>query len=960
MARLDTRQRTIALVAAAVVVGAGLWATQGAAARAPAECFEDPDVDVGIVLDRSGSMTGDRIDTAKSGAQNLVDRLDAGDLSGLVSYSSSARLDQTLTSNHTATSDAIADLTVGGSTATGDAIELSHDDLQASAREDIFDAMVVLTDGKTNTGADPVTQAQQAKDDGIKVFAIGIGDGINEEDLREIASEPEERYFHQANDSSEVEAVFDNVTEELTKRNDTIAPSIDVNLPREGHLYVDGVDQGPGTSILEDRATLLGDLSFQAAASDNCYLDHATLSVSDAGFSYTENATSIATDPFPASALEPGNYTLDAEAVDWVGLNATDRLGLHVLQPQAQSRSIGLWAGAATPENPEYRSQGIHLTDEGTADHTTATVTDETTGVHAEGVHEAGEVTFEVTQVHTSGHARISEVSLFDGMVVAENLVHRANTSMDIIERDGEVTNEVRQIGNLEVAGETIGVDDQTGPIEVDLPGDGFVRFFERDVTHTAEGLEYRSALVHAHAPDAYGGGEVILGDVFLDTGDEGPTQQSRAIQQQDDADSGRDASTGDPVDLQPGLYDGTFAPSDLLDVYTLDAGHGDKIKVNIEPSKRAVVTGGSATVENGQSSTTQPGVSAGLPPTSIRLYDPGGDLRAESLLSGSGAAQSIELNADVEGNWTVEIEREAGFDEPERFDEERYSFYSFDLTVTPVPLLPQNDALSGSDAPPTCEQDSLEPPTIQDGQWAGVLRDDDFSDVYRFEATIGDLVTATLKPGETTDGVAMDFFLLDEQCRILDSSSMGGTYTLKGAPEATLDLPAKYTGTYYLAIDRINGVGNHHVTLSVRDPMPGLPTNDAGSGEDADDDPDNPTQAPPAAFQGTLTDGDTGDAFALSMDAGDDAFVALEMSALSQADATLYTPDGDRIYATQSLLDGTYVWSFTPQQTGDYVLVVEPSLGGGDYTVAWGQVPGSSLIPAVQSSGLSPASMAS
>lgn len=949
----------VSVAAALVLVAAGLLVSPSASATAPDDCFVDKPLDVGLVLDRSGSMDGDRIDVAKQGAQDMVDRLVTDDQSGLVSYASSATLDKELSHNHSATSDAIAALTAGGSTATGDAINLSHQDFGDNARGvgQAKPVMVLLTDGHTNTGSDPVLQAEKVKDDGIHLYAIGVGGGINEPELREIASEPEERYFHHAETVDDVEGVFDDIADDL-RRNDTEPPSVSIEVPQEGHMYVNGADQGAGTTLADGRATLIGEMVFEALADDNCYLERVDLTVPGTGFSYQENATQVVTDPFDADAVPPGEYTLDAEAEDWVGLTASDAAGLYIPDVGAESRVLGLWAGMPSPENPEYRTQGVHLVDPGEEVRRAAEI--EQPGlVRAEGFLENGTVEFDGPQVNASGETRISELDLFDGLVVAETLVHRASASVDLAGPSAEVHEETRRIGSLEVAGEPVDVDDTTGPIEVELPGDGFVRLFERDVTFGPMSVTYTSNLVHVYAPDVQGGAEAIVGEVFLEPGEGGDsTPQDREMVEQDDARSGRDAGGqgGEPVAIATGLYDGMFTPSDVEDSYTFDAAHGEKIKVNLEPSKRARVVGGGATVIGQDASPQAPAVGADLPLMRMELYDPSGDLRATTILSSSPAAQSVELNADENGTWTVLMQRTNTFPDRSSIDD-RYSYYSFDLTVTDHPLLPQSDALSGSDAPPHCDEPAAGIPEIHDGQWPGVLKHNDFSDTYRFHADIGDLVTATLKPGETTDGVAMDLYLYDQDCSYppLDRSSLGGTYTLKGIPEATVELPSDYTGTYYLRVERVNGVGNHHVTLSVRDPMPGLPTNDAHTGEDASSNPDEATQAPPGAFQGTLHDGDDGDAYALPLSADDDAWVAFEMSALSRVDVTLQDPDGNAIHPDESMLKGTYVWSFVPAQTGEHILLVEPTgTGGGDYTVSWGQAPTSLLAPLpVHSSGL-------
>ncbi|OWF49639.1 Collagen alpha-5(VI) chain [Mizuhopecten yessoensis] len=97
----------------------------------------------------------------------------------------------------------------GDATRTYLAIERMRTDLFApgnGARDDAVHVAVVLTDGGTNPGsydqysnsegkAKTQEEAELAKQAGIYMFAIGIGDGVDETELRGIASEPDDKFF---------------------------------------------------------------------------------------------------------------------------------------------------------------------------------------------------------------------------------------------------------------------------------------------------------------------------------------------------------------------------------------------------------------------------------------------------------------------------------------------------------------------------------------------------------------------------------------------------------------------------------------------------------------------------------------------------------------------------------------------------------------------------------------------
>ncbi|PSG97206.1 hypothetical protein BRD56_05970 [Thermoplasmatales archaeon SW_10_69_26] len=150
------------------------------------------ETDVGLVLDESGSMSGDPIDEARTAGKDLVDKLGSADQSGLVSFESDGdeMLRQSLTGDHSKTKTAIDNISAGGSTAIGAGISLSHEDFNNSGRDDAKDFMVVMADGGENEGSEPRKEAQAAKDNDIDVFSVAFSSGADSELMWDLASEP--------------------------------------------------------------------------------------------------------------------------------------------------------------------------------------------------------------------------------------------------------------------------------------------------------------------------------------------------------------------------------------------------------------------------------------------------------------------------------------------------------------------------------------------------------------------------------------------------------------------------------------------------------------------------------------------------------------------------------------------------------------------------------------------------
>jgi Ca-activated chloride channel family protein len=186
--------------------------------------------DVVLVIDVSGSMqatdvTPTRLDAAKSAATSLVDQLPSGDRVALVSFSTQATLRQGLTSNRDAVKAAISSLTAGGGTALGDALSVALNQLDPTARTASGARprpamIVVLTDGVSNQGSDPLAVAQQIAGLRIPVQTIGVGlrngaatvggepvGGVDEATLSSIASVTGGKYYY-AQAAGELQSIY--------------------------------------------------------------------------------------------------------------------------------------------------------------------------------------------------------------------------------------------------------------------------------------------------------------------------------------------------------------------------------------------------------------------------------------------------------------------------------------------------------------------------------------------------------------------------------------------------------------------------------------------------------------------------------------------------------------------------------------------------------------------------------
>ena len=186
--------------------------------------------DVVLVIDVSGSMQATdvaptRLDAAKSAATTLIDQLPGADRIALISFDTRATLRQGLTTDRGAVKAALSALTPGSGTALGEGLSLALAQLNPASRTAsgarAQPAMiVVLTDGASNLGVDPLTVAQQIAAAKVPVETIGIGlrngsatvngepvGGVDEATLSAIAAATGGKYFY-AQAAGELQTIY--------------------------------------------------------------------------------------------------------------------------------------------------------------------------------------------------------------------------------------------------------------------------------------------------------------------------------------------------------------------------------------------------------------------------------------------------------------------------------------------------------------------------------------------------------------------------------------------------------------------------------------------------------------------------------------------------------------------------------------------------------------------------------
>ena len=136
-----------------------------------------------LVLDISGSMQAtdvqpSRLDAARNAALAFVDKVPERLQVGVVAYRAVVDTVQQPTEDHDQARRVLDGLVAEGGTATGDALTAAIQQLQKIKGRDgrrAPSAVVLLSDGRTTEGADPVQAAARARKLRIPVYTVALG-----------------------------------------------------------------------------------------------------------------------------------------------------------------------------------------------------------------------------------------------------------------------------------------------------------------------------------------------------------------------------------------------------------------------------------------------------------------------------------------------------------------------------------------------------------------------------------------------------------------------------------------------------------------------------------------------------------------------------------------------------------------------------------------------------------------
>ncbi len=154
---------------------------------------ERPPLNLSIVLDRSGSMEGEKLEQAKQAAEYAVQRLAPEDLVSVVVYDDEARVlvGATPARDKARIIRKIRSIQSGGSTALFAGVALGAGEVRRFREDRQVKRVILLSDGLANVGPDSPAElgrlGSSLRKEGISVSTIGLGLGYNEDLMVKLA-----------------------------------------------------------------------------------------------------------------------------------------------------------------------------------------------------------------------------------------------------------------------------------------------------------------------------------------------------------------------------------------------------------------------------------------------------------------------------------------------------------------------------------------------------------------------------------------------------------------------------------------------------------------------------------------------------------------------------------------------------------------------------------------------------
>jgi Ca-activated chloride channel family protein len=197
-------------------------------------------LNVAVVVDRSGSMSGEKLESVKNALLRLTNYLTPADKISLVVYDDKVQTLYSGAYQREAVVRLIASIETGGSTNLAGGLQEGLQKVQGGTelfshfeyrqQSDMLNHVILLSDGLANVGMDSPPElaalVERYRNDGITVSTIGVGSDYDENIMTAIGRAGQGRYYFMES-PTQAEQIF---TEEMAQLDTVVAKDIKVSL----------------------------------------------------------------------------------------------------------------------------------------------------------------------------------------------------------------------------------------------------------------------------------------------------------------------------------------------------------------------------------------------------------------------------------------------------------------------------------------------------------------------------------------------------------------------------------------------------------------------------------------------------------------------------------------------------------------------------------------------------------
>jgi Ca-activated chloride channel family protein len=144
-----------------------------------------------LVLDRSGSMDGEKISRLRDAVKQIVDKMEPSDYVSLVAFNTrtDTLVSSTLAQDKTAIKRKVQGLSADASTEMAPALRAGLSEVKKQRSDDRVNRLVMLTDGHpTDNVQDSLRMAETGAREGIPFIALGVGEDWNTKFLTDLSA----------------------------------------------------------------------------------------------------------------------------------------------------------------------------------------------------------------------------------------------------------------------------------------------------------------------------------------------------------------------------------------------------------------------------------------------------------------------------------------------------------------------------------------------------------------------------------------------------------------------------------------------------------------------------------------------------------------------------------------------------------------------------------------------------